>query len=57
MGKIVIEIDEEINIKIKARNIDEVIEKIRKLKKTDNFSAVRIKTKGFKFNREEAEKR
>ncbi|WP_457623660.1 hypothetical protein [Persephonella sp.] len=57
MGTIIIEIEENMDLKIKAKNIDEAIKKIENIKKERQFSAVKLKTKGFKFNREEAESR
>ncbi len=57
MGTIIIELDENINIKIKAKTIDEAVEKIKNIKQKERFKAVKLKTKNFKFNREEAENR
>jgi len=55
MGKIIIELEEDINMKIKAKTLQEAIKKIQE--KERKLSAVKLKTKNFKFDREEAEKR
>ncbi len=57
MGTIIIEVDENINLKIKTKTLEEAIEHIKKIKYEKKFTAVKLKTKDFKFNREEAESR
>ncbi|SNR68989.1 hypothetical protein [Desulfurobacterium atlanticum] len=58
MGKIVIELDEKVNLQIKAKTLEEAIRKlIKQVNLTGKFKSVRLKTKDFKFNREEAESR
>ena len=58
MGKVVIELDEELTLQIKAKTLEEAIKKL--IKQTDlaaKFKSIRLKTKDFKFDREEAESR
>jgi len=58
MGKIVIELDEKVNLQIKAKTLEEAIRKlIKQANLTDKFRSIRLKTKDFRFNREEAESR
>ncbi len=58
MGRVVIELDEKVNLQIKAKTLEEAIRKlIKQANLTDKFKSIRLKTKDFKFNREEAESR
>ena len=58
MEKIIIEVDEEITLQIKAKTLEEGIKKLLKqTKSVGKFKSVRLKTKNFKFDREEAESR
>jgi len=60
MGKIIIEVDEDINLKIKAKNTKEGLKKLKEeLKKKEKgfLFSLKLKTKNFKFDREEAESR
>jgi len=60
MGRIIIEVPENINLKIEAKNIKEGLEKLKKEieKKEKNYLfSLRLKTKNFRFSREEAESR
>ncbi len=60
MGKIIIEVEENINLKIRAKNTKEGLKKLKEEleKKEKGFLfSLKIKTKNFKFNREESESR
>ncbi len=57
MGTVIIEVDEDINLKIKAKTLEEAIDNIKKTIKKKDFKAIKLKTKGFKFDREEANAR
>ncbi|WP_155810685.1 hypothetical protein [Persephonella sp. IF05-L8] len=57
MGIVIIEVDEDINLKIKAKTLEEAINNIKKTIKKKEFKALRLKTKDFKFDREEANAR
>lgn len=60
MGKIIIEVEENINLKIRAKNTKEGLKKLKEEleKKEKGFLfSLKIKTKNFKFNRDEAESR
>jgi len=56
MGIVIIEVDEDINLKIKAKTLEEAIDNIKKRLKKE-FKVLKLKTKDFKFDREEANAR
>ncbi|WP_457643447.1 hypothetical protein [Persephonella sp.] len=48
MGTIIIEVDENINLKIKTKTLEEAIDYIKNVKYEKKFKAVKLKTKDFK---------